>query len=45
MKKGHYKQILDKPKNWPIVQLSKNKKEFIEIVSTNSIKIWGYIKN
>ena len=38
MKKGNYKQIFDKPKNWPIVQLSKNKKKFIEIVSKNSIK-------
>ncbi len=37
MKKGNYKQILDKPLKWPIVQLSKNKKEFVEIVSKNSI--------
>jgi len=37
LKKGNYKQILDKPLKWPIVQLSKNKKEFVEIVSKNSI--------
>ena len=38
MKKGNYKQILDKTVKWPIVQLFKNKKEFIEKVSKNSIK-------
>ena len=33
-----YKQILTKPKTWPIVKLSNNKKSFLNDVSENSIK-------
>ena len=37
MKKS-YKQILIKPKTWPIVKLANNKKDFLSDVSNNSIK-------
>ena len=33
-----YKQILTKPKTWPIVKLANNKKSFLNDVSKNSIK-------
>jgi len=33
-----YKQILIKPKNWPIVKLANNKKDFLSDVSKKSIK-------
>jgi len=36
--KKSYKQILIKPKTWPIVKLANNKKDFLSDVSNNSIK-------